>query len=556
MTSGSYRVQVVVDLLKKHEIENIIFSPGSRNAPLVIGFNGDNYFQTKSLVDERSAAFFALGMAQQIKKPVVLCSTSGSSVLNYAPAIVEAFYQKIPLIIITADRPPEWIDHGEGQSMRQYKVYENYIAESFNLPMLDHPDALWQTGVMVNEAVHISNLQSKPVHINFPFREPLYETVNKATKTQKKITHHQTHQSLYNKEMLGLKNSWNNSNKKMIICGSMNPNNKLNGLLTEINKDSSVSVLTETTSNLYDEQFISCIDRTLERVNDSSYYPEIVITIGNSIISKKLKKILRRNKPVEHWHIEKTNRAQDIFTSLTNFIPLEPESFFSDFIMDYQKKENSNFSNIWYNEYIKSEENHKNYLANCSWSDLKVHELIQDKISNQNLNLQMGNSTSVRYVQLFKHHKKVKYNSNRGVSGIDGSSSTAAGAATINKENTVLLTGDLSFIYDQNALWNKNLSKNLKIIVINNQGGGIFKIIPGPSKTPYLNEFFETSHDLNIEKISSGFGINYKKVDNIKDAESAIEDLIASNRAEILEFFTGNVNNEVILHEYFDNIKK
>ena len=556
MTSGSYRVQVVVDLLKKHEIENIIFSPGSRNAPLVIGFNGDNYFQTKSLVDERSAAFFALGIAQQIQKPVVLCSTSGSSVLNYAPAIAEAFYQKIPLIIITADRPPEWIDHGEGQSMRQYNVYENYIAESFNLPMLDHPDALWQTGVMVNEAVHISNLQSKPVHINFPFREPLYETVNKATKTQKKVTHHQTHQSLKKKEMLVLKNSWNNSNKKMIICGSMNPNNKLNGLLTEINKDSSVSVLTETTSNLYDEQFISSIDRTLERVNDSSFYPEIVITIGNSIISKKLKKILRKNKPVEHWHIEKTNRAQDIFTSLTNFIPLEPESFFSDFIMDYQKKENSNFSNIWYNEYVKSEENHKNYLANCSWSDLKVHELIQDKISNQNLNLQMGNSTSVRYVQLFKHLKKVKYNSNRGVSGIDGSSSTAAGAAIINKENTVLLTGDLSFIYDQNALWNKNLSNNLKIIVINNQGGGIFKIIPGPRKTPYLTEFFETSHDLNIEKISSGFGINYKKVDNIKDAESAIEDLIASNCAEILEFFTGNVNNEVILHEYFDNIKK
>ena len=150
--------------------------------------------------------------------------------------------------------------------------------------------------------------------------------------------------------------------------------------LTEINKDS--SVLTETTSNLYDELFISCIDRTLERVNDN-IYPEIVITIGNSIISKKLKKILRRNKPVEHWHIEKTNRAQDIFTSLTNFIPLEPESFFSDFIMDYQKKENSNFSNIWYNEYVKSEENHKNYLSNCSWSDLKVHELIQTKFQTK-----------------------------------------------------------------------------------------------------------------------------------------------------------------------------
>ena len=556
MTSGSYRVQVVVNLLKKHEIENIIFSPGSRNAPLVIGFNGDNYFQTKSLVDERSAAFFALGMAQQIQKPVVLCSTSGSSVLNYAPAIAEAFYQKIPLIIITADRPPEWIDHGEGQSMRQYKVYENYIAESFNLPMLDHPDALWQTGVMVNEAVHISSLNSKPVHINFPFREPLYETVDIATKTQKKITHHKTHQSLDVKEMLSLKNSWNNSNKKMIICGSMNPNKELNRILTEINKDSSVSVLTETTSNLYDKQFICCIDRTLERINDNSFYPEIVITIGSSIISKKLKKILRKNRPDEHWHIEKTNRAQDIFTSLTNFIPLEPKLFFADFIIDYQKKENSNFSKLWYEEYEKSEKNHKNYLANCSWSDLKAHELIQDKISNYNLNLQMGNSASVRYIQLFKHLEKVKYNSNRGISGIDGSSSTAAGAASVNNKKTILITGDLSFIYDQNALWNNDLSKNLKIIVINNQGGGIFKIIPGPSKTPYLNEFFETSHDLNIDKISSGFGINYKKVDSIKEAKSAIERLIVSNRSEILEFFTGNVNNEEILFEYFDNIKK
>ena len=141
MTSSSLRVQVVVDLLKKHEVSNIVFSPGSRNAPLVIGFNGDDYFKSKIIVDERSAAFFGLGIAQQIQKPVVICSTSGSAVLNYAPAIVEAYYQKIPLLVITADRPPEWVNQGEGQSMKQYKVYENYIAESFNLPMLDHPDA-------------------------------------------------------------------------------------------------------------------------------------------------------------------------------------------------------------------------------------------------------------------------------------------------------------------------------------------------------------------------------------------------------------------------------
>ena len=217
MTSASFRVQVVIDLFKKHQIKNIVFSPGSRNAPLVIGFNSDKYFEKKVLVDERSAAFFALGMAQQLKEPVAICCTSGSAVLNYAPAIAEAYYQKIPLFVITADRPAEWIDHGEGQSMRQNNVYKNFIGGSFNLPMLDHPDALWQTGVMINEAIHITQLDSKPVHINFPFREPLYETVAKASKTARKITHFKVEKSLEKSQLTILQDIWSNSSKKMII---------------------------------------------------------------------------------------------------------------------------------------------------------------------------------------------------------------------------------------------------------------------------------------------------------------------------------------------------
>ena len=366
MTSASFRVQVVVDLLKKHQVKNIVFSPGSRNAPLVIGFNGDNYFKTKVLVDERSAAFYALGMAQQLNEPVVICSTSGSAVLNYSPAIVEAFYQKIPLIVITADRPPEWVDHGEGQSMRQYKVYENYIAESYNLPMLDHPDALWQTSVMTNEAFHVSKLLSKPVHLNFPFREPLYKTELKPSKSGKKITHFKTNKSIGKDQLAILQKKWRKHNKKMIVCGSLQKNSTLNNILKEFNNDPSVCVLTETTSNLHDENFISSIDRTLERLNDNpSFFPEIVITIGNSIISKKLKKLLRKNKPQEHWHIEETNRAQDIFSSLTHFIPINPEEFLKEFLDDYLSNKKSDFSNIWSLEFNKSEENHFQYLSTC-----------------------------------------------------------------------------------------------------------------------------------------------------------------------------------------------
>ena len=557
MTSASFRVQVVVDLLKKHQVKNIVFSPGSRNAPLVIGFNGDDYFKTKVLVDERSAAFFALGMAQQLEEPVVICSTSGSAVLNYSPAIVEAFYQKIPLIVITADRPPEWVDHGEGQSMRQYKVYENFIAESYNLPMLDHPDALWQTGVMTNEAFHISKLLSKPVHLNFPFREPLYKNELKPSQTGKKITHFKTKKSVSKEELKNLQKNWGQHNKKMIVCGSLQKSSSLNKILIEINKDPSVCILTETTSNLYNESFISCIDRTLERINNHpKFFPEIVITIGNSIISKKLKSLLRKNKPKEHWHVEETNRAQDIFSSLTHFIPIKPEDFFKDFLDGYQYNKDSNFSKDWYLEFEKSEENHLQYLSSCKWSDLKAHNLIQNQIKDKNFNLQMGNSTSVRYIQLFKQQKDLKYNSNRGVSGIDGSSSTAVGAASVTDELTVLITGDLSFIYDQHALWNKEVPKNLKIIVVNNQGGGIFNIISGPKTTPYSKEFFETRHEISLEKIAATFKINYQKATNEIQAAKCLNNIFVSQDAEIIELFTGNIENENVLNDYFRNIKK
>ena len=557
MTSASFRVQVVVDLLKKHHVKNIVFSPGSRNAPLVIGFNGDDYFKTKVLVDERSAAFFALGMAQQLNEPVVICSTSGSAVLNYSPAIVEAFYQKIPLIVITADRPPEWVDHGEGQSMRQYKVYENFIAESYNLPMLDHPDALWQTGVMTNEAFHVSKLLSKPVHINFPFREPLYKTEIRPSQTGKKITHFKTKKSISNEQLKSLQKNWGKYNKKMIVCGSLHKSTILNKILVELNKDPSLCILTETTSNLYNEKFISCIDRTLERVdNNSTFFPEIVISIGNSIISKKLKKLLRKNKPKEHWHIEETNRAQDIFSSLTHFIPMDPKDFFKDFLNGYQSNKDSNFRNDWQLEFEKSEENHLQFLSSSQWSDLKAHYLIQKQLNGKKVNLQMGNSTSVRYVQLFQQQQGLKYNSNRGVSGIDGSTSTAVGAASVSDELTVLITGDLSFIYDQHALWNKEVPKNLKIIVVNNQGGGIFNIISGPKTTPYSKDFFETRHEISLEKIAATFGISYQKATNEIQTDECLNNFFKSEDAEIIELFTGNIKNENVLNEYFRNIKK
>ena len=555
MTSSFLRVQVLINLLKDHGIKHVVFSPGSRNAPLVLGFNSEKFFTKHIVVDERSAGFVALGIAQQKEEPVVICSTSGSAVLNYAPALAEAFYQKVPIIAITADRPPEWINHGEGQSMNQKNVFQNFVAESFNFPMLDHPDGLWQTGIMTNEAIHTVFSKMKPVHINFPFREPLYNTSPQNIRKARKVILTKSLESIRQDDLDILVSDWNKSPKKMVICGSVKPSEELNKLINELNTDNSVTVLTETTSNLYGEKFISCIDRVLERIgSDPNFIPEIVITIGNSIISKKLKTLLRKYNPLHHWHIEKTERAQDIFSSLTQLIPISPISFLKQINPSLKTLPNTTFGNTWLNEHEIAEKNHNEFLKDCQWSDLKAHHLIQSNLPKK-CNLQMGNSSSVRYIQLFQNQSEIKYNGNRGVSGIDGSSSTAFGAAIINKEPTILITGDLSFIYDTNALWNQASPENLKIIVINNEGGGIFKIIPGPKETPYAEEFFETKHNVKLENLAKAHNIKFNSADNIDDASNKLKHLFSNDKTEILEIKTGSINNEDILMDYFKAIK-
>ncbi len=557
MTSASYRVQVLIQLLEEHVVKHVIFSPGSRNAPLVIGFNSSPFFDKKVVVDERSAGFYALGIAQQTKMPAVICSTSGSATLNYSPSIAEAYYQKIPLIVITADRPPEWIDHGEGQSIRQQNIFSNYIEKSYQLPMLDHPDALWQTGVIINEAIQTSKTTSKPVHINFPFREPLYETVPQAEKKVRKIDYISTNKEISNDQLISLLNKWNKFQKKMIVCGSLHPDNELNTIISKLHQNQDVCILSESTSNIHGDHVISCIDRTLERIyRKPEFLPELVITVGNSIISKKLKTLFREFSPVEHWHVEDTNRAQDVFSSLTTFLPLEPKNFLKQLTNQIENnREDKAFHDLWKKEDLIASKNHADFEKSCMWSDLKAHYILQKHLKDDFL-IQMGNSTSVRYIQLFDTKKNLNYFGNRGVSGIEGSTSTAIGSASVHTKTNILITGDLSFIYDQNGLWNNHIPNNLKLFVFNNQGGGIFRIISGPKNTSFLEEYFETKHKLSLKSIAQTHHFNYHIAKNEEEAEQIIPSVLRSNEFEIVEFFTGNVENEKILNDYFSKIKK
>ena len=553
MTTSFERIQILTDLFKQHHVKHIVFSPGSRNAPLVIGFRNDNYFETKTVIDERSAAFIALGMAQQLQEPVAICSTSGSATLNYAPAICEAYYQKIPLLILTADRPPEWIDQGEGQSINQHAIYHNYIEGSFNFPVDENPDTSWQAGRITNEAINLSKKSNRPVHINLPFREPLYQT-GSSTSKRKKTELCKIERIIGEDEIIKIANKWNQSQKKLILCGLMPQNDSLNEALSSFSKDPSTVILTETTANLQADNFIPCIDRTLERIiGEPQMIPEIVVTIGGPIISKKIKSLFRKYNPSEHWHIEPTEATMDVFTSLTKIIPVDPAYFFNT-LKDKTQIIQSSFQKIWMDQYHQSKKNHDDFIKSIEWSDLKAHQLIHEHIPEK-VNFQMGNSTAVRYVQLFEYKKDIQFNGNRGVSGIDGSTSTAMGAALVNDKLTLLVTGDLSFVYDINAFWNKTHPDNLKIIVVNNNGGGIFKIIPGPFSTPYGKEHFEAENPANLKHLAQAHNIEFLSANDIETTNKALKDLFNSRSTCILELETHHCNNEDVLKSYFEAIK-
>ncbi len=560
MTTNKTTISSLVEICAQKGITKIVLSPGSRNAPLAIAFNRHPQIQCYVIVDERVAAFFAMGMAQQTGKAVAIACTSGSAALNYAPAIVEAFYQKIPLVILTADRPVEWIDQGAGQTIRQRDIYKNYILKSYELTQeaKEGTDDLWYNDRLVNEAINLAHFPKKgPVHINIPLREPLYDLVNKTKHTPKIQELIEIENTLPDSVFKKTKKEWSSAKRKLILCGLMDNNEALNNALEELSEDTSVSVLTETTANLYSEKFNPCIDRlitTIEKKEYKKFTPDILVTIGGAIISKKIKAMLRTMQPKLHWHIDPTGKEMDTFQSLTQTIPVRPDYFFKK-INDLKKNTKSDFQKTWKERNDKTRKSHERFLKKTKFSDLKAVEVILKNIPKGS-NFQMGNSSSVRYVQLFDQRQDLFYNSNRGTSGIDGSTSTAIGAAVASEKPTTLVSGDLSFFYDVNALWNSYLPSNLRIIIINNSGGGIFRIIPGPSTSDELDDYFEVTQQRTAEPFAKMYNLTYQKVNNIKDLEKVMTTFYKKRkRAGILEIFTPRKENDKVLKAYFDSLK-
>jgi len=538
--------QSIIAICAEKGLTNIVISPGSRNAPLTIGFVNNPNFKCFSIADERCAAFFALGIAQQTKEPVAIVCTSGSALLNYYPALAEAFYSQIPLVVISADRPHDKIDIGDGQTIRQENVFANHILYNANL----HEDASAQNDSKINEAINISIAQKGPVHINAPFEEPLYETVDTLSVTVAASANKPQIDPIG--DLSAFAGTWNTASKKMILVGVNDPNVLDEAIINQLSDDPSVIVLTETTSNLHHPTFINNIDTMITPFTTEdfeAFRPEILITFGGMVVSKRIKAFLRKYKPQHHWHID-TLRAYDTFGALTEHFKVSPQTFFTEFL-PLTKATNSTYFQQGQDLKTFRKKKHDLYLSKIPFSDFTVFDRVISALPKHS-HLQISNSSAIRYAQLIDIDPSIEVYCNRGTSGIDGSTSTAIGAAFANKKQTTFITGDISFLYDSNALWNKYIPSNFKIIIINNGGGGIFRILPGHAETPVFNEFFETSHCFTAEHLAKMYGFDYLTASKEENLSEALSTLYAQNeKPAILEVFTPTLDNDRILLQYF-----
>jgi 2-succinyl-5-enolpyruvyl-6-hydroxy-3-cyclohexene-1-carboxylate synthase len=545
-------VSYILGALKSAGVTDVVLTPGSRNAPFSISIANTPFFETYSIVDERSAAFFALGLSQQSKKPTVLICTSGTALLNYAPAIAEAYYQRIPLLVISADRPEEWIDRGEGQSIRQNNVFQNYADFSACL-IADEKEGSIRNEEIIQNTFQFLISNNGPVHLNVPFQEPLYELIE--CNELPSFQFERKENSVDVLKEIGRSLELLQESERIMVLVGQHIYDDFSTELKEFNQLNQVVVLTESHANVNIENSFPCIDRLIMGLGGNAQQmlaPDVLITVGTNVISRKIKAILRKAKP-KHIQVGVNEKSMDTFDCLEVQCNLTPQDFFNSLNEIRSKSE-------WKNELISIQENQVNqvdaWLPSAVFSDLTVFSSILNSIPN-GTDLQMGNSSVVRYIQLFNQNKELTYFGNRGVAGIDGSTSTAIGAAWKTKKPTLLISGDLSFHYDSNAFWNNYLSSQLKVIVINNGGGGIFRIIDGSKDTEHLQKFFETSHSSkSIKGIAELYNLNYFSATNNDELNRTLPLFFEEKSVCVLEIFTNKEDNPKALDAFFQHTQR
>jgi 2-succinyl-5-enolpyruvyl-6-hydroxy-3-cyclohexene-1-carboxylate synthase len=553
----------IAEICAQKGMRDVILSPGSRCAPLTLAFVRHPAILSRTISDERSAAFIAIGMSQQTLRTTGLVCTSGSAAFNYAPAVAEAFYQQVPLLILTADRPPEWVDQLDGQTIRQENIYGKHVKASFSLPVDHaHPDSKWHIERIISEAINLT--QSKPfgpVHINIPFREPFYPTEEKPVKYDtgvKIIAQTKTSRTFAENDLQDLIKSFHSYDKKLIIAGQSTYNKKQKDIVASFSDHFFIPLVTDVISNHQQEESIQYHDIFLSLKNNlsGSLQPDLLITFGNSVISKSLKGFIRKHKPKEHWHIQASGYCPDTYQSLTRVIACEPGYFFEKLMEATKEKSNPSYLKIWEHQEEKANNLLNSFFQNIEFGEFEAIKKVMGSIPDHSV-LHLANSMAVRYVNYIgiPSDKNIEVNCNRGTSGIDGVLSTAYGSALCTDKIVTVIIGDMSFFYDRNAFWNNYQPANLRIVILNNHGGGIFRIIDGPNKLPELSEYFETEQALIAENMAKDHNLDYHLCKDKTQFEIFLKDFFsASKKSKILEIETDSKTNTEIFNKFKNSI--
>lgn len=547
------------DVLLSKGVKDIVCSPGSRNVPLLLAASAREDMKKHFAVDERSAGFMALGLSLVKQNPVAIVCTSGTALLNYAPAVAEAFYQGIPLIVISADRPIQWIDQDDSQTLRQYGALDNFIKKSYDIPAFGQElkEMNWYVNRISNDAV-ITAVSGKkgPVHINVQLSEPLDKT-SKFHEVTPRIIEILTSDNFANKETYKHLAHKISESKVLLVAGFSQPDARLQKAVVEFSRFGNVAVMAETISNIHFNHDAYSIDYTLTAFNNEildKLAPDVIISFGGALVSRKLKEYLRRNSGrSQHWSIGYNDNTADPFFSLSIRVETEPFRFLKAISVTLKKMplnpSVSNYNLLWKKLRQDAFTLKSPFIEAAPWSELKAFDYILKSLPSD-YNLFLSNGTPVRYAQLINYNLPHASFCNRGVSGIDGSVSTAVGGAMAYKGKTLLITGDLSLSYDIGALSLLNIPDSFKIIVIDNQGGGIFRFIPSTSSLSILEEYLCQKPVLPLLQLAEGYGWEYYEASDEESLRDTFQSFLNKSRKAILKITCPGALSASVLSDF------
>ncbi len=538
-------------LLKRLEVRHVIIAPGSRNAPLIQLFTRDNAFTCFSIVDERVAGYVALGMARQLHQSVVVVTTSGTAVMNLGPAVTEAFYLKVPLIILTADRPLESIPQFNNQVIDQVAPFYNFTKGFYEFPLELRSQPEMNQALVAFEQLICEGSQKPdgPVHVNIPMAEPLYDFLPDPILTIKQTKNepysednsYSADDPYASEELSSAFQSISIKTKILVLAGIGVYEKETRLLLSKLCDSGPVVVIAENITNLQSDQFIANPELILAAASEEEMRelsPDLVISFGGQVVSKRLKQFVKSLKGLETMIIEGDPIAA--LKALHGSYKETQQGIINDYSEVWKQIETSRLTSA------------SLYMEGAPFCNLTTIQEVLRSIPKDTV-VHLGNGSTIRYAQFMPVRHDLVYYANRGTSGIDGSVSTAVGAALVSDQKHVLLLGDLSFVYDSNSLWNKNFPGNLKIIVLNDGGGGIFRLLEGPDRMEFFEEFSVTHHPVSLELLAQSYGRNLRKINNKEELIAVLSLLFQPNSSfSILEVDTSNSENSRIFKEFLE----